>query len=233
MIPAAMSRKSKTQHLTDSIIGQHLALSVAAHLARTQLVSDPLAVYDAQHLTEMIDIVGAAIAKVAPLYVQDPGSGTLRPLTESELEGATVKRSATNVVLRDGRTLSSVSIKRVDLRQAIAILKAVGIPELQPPRPVEEARARAPEPMAAPLETLAEIERLLRPPLVPAQIERANRLAVNIARSAPHGRIANLAMQLMSAVHEASRGNGADEARVDLAMARLRAALSEAEKAKS
>src|SRR5687768_6703928 len=130
-----MSQKSKTQHLTDSIIGQHLALSVAAHLARTQLVSDPLAIYDSQHLTDMIDIVAAAIAKVAPLYVQDPGSGTLRQLTESELEGATVKRSATNLVLRDGRTLSSVSLKRVDLRQAIAILKAVGIPELRTAQP--------------------------------------------------------------------------------------------------
>jgi hypothetical protein len=227
-----MSRKSRTQVLTESILGQQLALAVAAHLARSQLVSDPLAIYDAQHLGEMLDLIAAALARVAPLYVQDPGSGTPRQLADSELEGAAVKRGGGMVVLRDGRTLSSVSIKRVDLRQAIAILKAVGIPGLQPPRPVEEARARTDKRVEAPLETLAEIERLLRLPLIPGQLERANRLAVSIARDAPHGRVANLAMQLMSVVHEASRSKNTDQARVDLAVAGLRAALSEAEKAK-
>lgn len=225
-----MSRKSRTQVLTESILGQHLALAVAAHLGRSQLVSDPLAIYDAQHLGEMLDLIAAALARVAPLYVQDPGSGTPRQLSDSELEGAAVKRGGGIVVLRDGRTLSSVSIKRVDLRQAIAILKAVGIPGLQPPRPVEEARAKTQKRMQAPLETLAEIERLLRPPLVREQVERANRLAVSIARDAPHGRVANLAMQLMSVVHEPGR----DEALVALAVARLRAALSdEAQKTNS
>jgi hypothetical protein len=227
-----MSQKSKTQHLTDSIIGQHLALSVAAHLARTQLVSDPLAIYDSQHLTEMIDIVAGAIAKVAPLYVQDPGSGTLRQLTESELEGATVKRSATNLVLRDGRTLSSVSLKRVDLRQAIAILKAVGIPELRTAQPAKEPQAPAAKAELNPAQRLDEIEKLLRPPLLTPQLQRANQMLVSIARNAPQGRVANLAMQLMSALHESEAPEELPEV-VPLLLARLRAALSEAEKAKS
>jgi hypothetical protein len=227
-----MSRKSKTQHLTDSIIGQHLALSVAAHLARTQLVSDPLAIYDSQHLTDMIDVVGGAIAKVAPLYVQDPGSGTLRQLTESELEGATVKRSATNLVLRDGRILSSVSLKRVDLRQAIAILKAVGIPELRSAQPAREPQAPAARPELNPTQRLDEIEKLLRPPLLTQQLQRANQMLVSIARNAPQGRVANLSMQLMSALHESEAPQELPEV-VPLLLAQLRAALSEAEKAKS
>ena len=53
-----MGPKPKSQYFTDSIMGQHLALSVAAHLARTQLVSDPLAFSDAQHLSDMLDLVG-------------------------------------------------------------------------------------------------------------------------------------------------------------------------------
>ena len=228
-----MVRKSRTQVLTESILGQHLALAVAAHLARSQLVSDPLAIYDAQHLGEMLDLIAAALARVAPLYVQDPGGGTPRQFSEGELEGAAVKRGGGIVVLRDGRTLSSVTIKRVDLRQAIAILKAVGIPGLEPPRPFEEARAKTQTRMEPPLETLAQIERLLRPPLVPAQVERANRLAVSLARDAANGRVANLAMQLMSVVLEAGQDNNADEARLALAVARLRAALSEAPQAHS
>jgi hypothetical protein len=204
--------KSKVRHSTDGILGQHLALSVAAHLARTQLVPDPLAIHDARELAEMLDIVAGALAKVAPLYVQDPGSGTPRPLMPNELE--------------DGRSLSSVFIKRSDLRQAIALLKALGIPELQGPR----AQAEEPKPKAAepgdPLETVAELEKLLSAPLLPLQAERASRLLVSIARHAPRGRVANLAMQLMSALHE-SRYEV-----VEPFLAQLRAAMEEATKGK-
>ena len=65
----AMAKPSKTRQLTDGIAGQHLALSVAAHLARTQLIPDPARVYDSQHLGEMLSVVAAALARTAPLYV--------------------------------------------------------------------------------------------------------------------------------------------------------------------
>src|SRR5918993_783325 len=70
-----MARKSKTLQLTEGIAGQHLALSVAAHLARTQLIPDPLKVYDGQHLTDMLNVVGLALARTAPLHVVDPAAG--------------------------------------------------------------------------------------------------------------------------------------------------------------
>jgi hypothetical protein len=130
-----MARKSKAPYLPAGMLGQHLALSVAAHLARTQLVAEPHDVYDAQHMSEVLNVVGNALTKVAPLYVQEAKDAAARELAPAELEGAAVRRGARVLVLRDGRTLAAVSIKRADLRQAIAILKAVGIPELGRPRP--------------------------------------------------------------------------------------------------
>lgn len=216
-----MGRKSKTQQLTESILGQHLALSVAAHLARTQVVPDPLRVYDGQHISDMVDLVANALAKVAPLYVQDASTGSARELTLAELEGASVRRGATVVTLKDGRTLSSVSMKRADLRQAIAILKAVGIPELRSQPPSEPPAPKPQQPMLG--VRVAELEALLRLPLIAADVEKANSIAVGIARNAADGRVANLAMKLLSAAHSAKD----DE--VTLLLAQLRAALADEE----
>ena len=222
-----VGRKLKTQQLTDSILGQHLALSVASHLARTQLVPEPLAVCDSQHLGDMVDIVARALAKVAPLYVRDAGSGQPRELAAGELEGAVISRAATLLALMDGRTFSSVSIKRADLRQAIAVLKAVGIEELAPRRkPESPPRSEARERVAELRTRIAEIEALLRPPLLAEQVERANRLIVSTARQAPDGRVANLAMRLMTVVQEAKDSDEPSQS-VQAALVRLRTALEE------
>jgi hypothetical protein len=224
-----MGRRSKAAHLTDGVLGQHLALSVAAHLARSQLVPDPLKVYDGQHMTEMLDVVGNALARVAPLYVQDALADSPRQLMEAELEGAKVKRGATVLALKDGRSLSGVSLKRAELRQAIAILKAVGIPELartrqEPPKPAPAPTDRIAEIRAA----LEQVEEFVKLPLVPAQAERANAQLLSIARRAPEGSISNLAMRLMSAVQEARDDPQADGRQIGVMLARLRSALAEA-----
>ena len=224
-----MGRKSKTQQLTATLAGQHLALSVAAHLARTQLVPDPLTVYDSQHLLEMIDVVARSLARVAPLYVRDVPGAEPRELTAAELQGASVKRGATILVLADGRTFSSVTIKRADLRQAIAILRAVGVEELKPRQ--KAAAPRADEPKAEKLlAQIREVESLLEPPLLPGHLERAGRQMISIARDAPHGRVANLAMRLMSALLEARGADGLPPS-VLAEVARLRAAVEEAHRA--
>lgn len=41
---------------------------------------------------------------------------------------------------------------------------------------------------------------MLKPPLIPSEVERAKRAAVSLARHTTDGRVANLAMQLMSAL---------------------------------
>jgi hypothetical protein len=224
------AKTGRTRQLNDSILGQHLALSVAAHLARTQLVPDPLSIYDGQHLTDMLELIGRALTKVAPIYVKDAAAAEPRELAPAELEGASVRRGVTLLALKDGRTFSSVSIKRADLRQAIAILRAVGIEELRrDPQP--EPPAQPPPAHAISLrDRVEEVDVLLRPPLVPVQLERANREMVAIAREASNGRVSNYAMRLMSAVQQARGAEDLpDSVRAELA--RLRAAIDEIDRA--
>jgi hypothetical protein len=104
----------------------HVPLAVAAHLARAQLVTDPGKVYDAQHLSEMLNVLALALARTAPLYLADPGGGEGRRLSLFELQGASAQRSATVLVLQDGRELAGVTMRRDDLRRAIAVLRALG-----------------------------------------------------------------------------------------------------------
>ena len=177
-----MGKPGPTDRLIDGLRSQHIALSVAAGLARTQLIPEPGKVYDAQHLSESLNHVARGLAKVAQLYVSTPGQAP-RALSPGELEDAQIQRGATLMVLKDGRKLSAVSMKRSDLRQAVAILKTIGIQEFaRNPAPAEPQ----PEPERVdPLAQLAEIERLLTLPLVAPQVSRANALAVALARSAP------------------------------------------------
>ena len=222
--------KRSARVLNHATVGQHLALPVAAHLARTQLVPDPLSAFDGPHVSETLDVVASGLARVAPLYVTEPGTSQPRELSAAELEGANVRHGATQVELRDGRTLAGVTMRRADLRQAIAVLKTQGLEELRrlsPPEP-PPAAARAAAPNL--LSQLGEIEELLTPPLVAARLERANRLMVGIAREARSGVVSNLAMRLMSEVHQV---RGADDlpARLRSGLSRLRAAIDEIERA--
>jgi len=221
-----LGRKAKNQ-IIEASLGQHLALSVAAHLARSQLVPDPLRAYDAQHLISALDAIATALVRVAPLYVRDISGKEPRLLDAADLQGATVRRGATVLVLKDGRAFSAVSIKRTDLRQAMAVLRTVGIrdmPNLVPAGSESEKRPALEDPMPRLREQLREMEQLLRPPLIASQVERANSIAISIARHAPHGHIANHAMRLMSAVTEARDGSERND-EIPLAMARLKAAL--------
>jgi hypothetical protein len=221
-----MSRKP-SNGLPERISGQHVSLAVAAHLARTQLIPDPLKVYDGQHLSDTLNIVAQALARTAALHVTDSQTGETRLLSSLELEGAIAQHGAIRLVLKDGRVLGTVSLRRADLRQAIAILKAVGLPEFTPPPPPESVEKPAADGTTEALHArFAEVEELLKPPLLPDQVTRAKAAAVWIARHAPQGRVANLAMQLMSALHE-TRGIDEVPGGFRLALARLRAALHE------
>jgi hypothetical protein len=224
-----MATKSNAQQLREDIVGQHLGLALAAHLARTQLLPDPTRVYDGQHLSEMLNVIAVALARTAPMYVMDAVIGEPRLLDPDDIEGAVAKRSATVLVLKDGRALSGVSIRRADLRQAIAILKAVGLPELKPP--LTESPTTTPKPDIAEVQQtlialLDEVEEMMKPPLISGQVERAQIAALFIARHTPNGRVANLAMQLMSALYE-SRGYEHVPGGYRMALARLRSALAQ------
>jgi hypothetical protein len=231
-----MARSSNMQNLAESIAGQHLALSVAAHLARTQLAPEPLKLYDGQHLDDTLNGVALALARTAPLYALDPHTRQPRQLTPNELAGVSPRRGATQLVLNDGRVLGGVFMRRADLRQAIAVLKACGLREFAPQfaAAIEQAQARRGAAASAPtrptpdelLARLAEVEALLMPPLLSTQVDRAKAGALWIARNAPHGRIANLAMQLMSALQD-KRDAEDIPGGYRMALARLRAALEQ------
>ena len=212
----------RKKSLVEEIQGEHLSLCVAAHLGRTQLVANPLAPYDAKHLMEIVEAVARALARVAPLYVRDSASSEPRELSTAELEGATITEGANLIVLKDGRRLTRVSLKRVDLRQAIALLKATGVPGLGGP----QVHPREPAPASPRLDIaaqIAKVEALLRPPLERHRVERATRALVSLARNAAGGRVSNLAMQLISAAQASN-----DDAVTPL-LAELRAALADEE----
>lgn len=121
-------RRAHTRLLLETTLGQHLALALAAHLARGEL--DPPAEHDARQIADALNRVGWALARVLPLYVREAPGAQPRELTPAELEGAAVLQGAGVVLLKNGRKLSRVTIKRADLRQAVAILKRVGVREV-------------------------------------------------------------------------------------------------------
>jgi hypothetical protein len=223
--------RRKIMDLPERIRGEHLGLCVAAHLARTQLVVDPLARYDAKHLIEMVNAVASALARVAPLYVHDAAAGAPRELAPGELAGASVSECGNRLTLKDGRSFGAVTVKRAELRQAIAILKAVGVPALggpvKPEAPALHA-ARSADPRA----DLAQIEALLDLPLQPQTLEEMDRRLLHLARSARHGPLANSAMQLMSSLHEA-RTSARSAETIQPLLVLLRAAVEDAEKPKA
>lgn len=208
------------------LFGDHLPLSLAAHLARSQLMDDQLARYNTRQLFQMLDAVARALLKTARVHARDGEDAAPRELTPLELEGAQVLDGGRVVVFADGRKLATVSILRSELRDAIAVLRTVGIPELglPTPEPAKPRRGETLDPAAA----LAELECLLRPPLVSPQLERANRILILLARNAKPARSANLAMQLMSALHD-SRGKDTLSHRVPLLLAQLGAILRQGE----
>jgi hypothetical protein len=206
-----MERSSKTQLSPEVVLGEYLALAAAVRLARTQLTADPLKVHD-----EELDFVALALARTVPLYAAAPAGSEPRQLTPLELEGAVPRNGATLLVLRDGRALAGVTVRRGDLRQAIAILRAVGLGDAAP---VPHAKAAAPNGAESLLARAAELETLID---APGEVERAKKAALWIARNSVRGQVANLAMQLMSALQEQ---RDADACRAILA--RLRQALNQ------
>ena len=93
--------------------------------------------------------------------------------------------------------------------------------------PSQPARAPTTQHLAI-LGRLSELERLIRPPLLPSQLERADALAVAIARNAPDAVIAMLGTRLVRAIQDASAaGESADIRPIALIVAQVRAALDQ------
>lgn len=213
--------KEKTTRLAEGIRNQHVAMSVAAGIARAQLVPNPVGVYDARHLSEMLEVMAGAIARVAPIHAMNARTGEVRRLTEEDLEGASFARGATALVMKDGTTIAGISITRGDLRHAVVVLKTIGFQA--------EADADKPDPEPARAENVdalvAEIEQLLLLPFTPEYIDKVNRLTMKIVRAARTGPIVNHAMQLISALHHARVKVEKHSSAVDAALAALQRSI--------
>ena len=214
--------------MANPLFGDHLPLSLAANLARSQLVANPPGRDDGHHRFELLDAVARALLRTARVHVREGEGAAPRELTPVELEGAQVLEGGRFVVLAGGRKLASVSILRGELREAIAVLRRVGVPDIGPAvqEPVKPRHAQPLDPAAA----LDELERLLRPPLVSPNLEQANRILIQLARRAKPAHTASLAMQLMSALYD-SRGKEALCDRVPLLLAQLGVILRQSEDA--
>lgn len=105
--------------------GEHIALSTAAAVVYHQLIGANAG--SADDVMEVLDRVAAAIANVAPIYTSDRPSGTPRQLAPIELIHCRFERGATVLKTSFGLEYTNLSIRRGDMRAAIAILKGARV----------------------------------------------------------------------------------------------------------
>jgi len=121
-----VSAASKRRKPSRSPPGEHIELAVAAQLARIRLMPDAFRRYQRARLFALLDAAAQALVRVAPIYMRDPASGRPLELAAWELQGAQVLEGGNRIVLRDGRILVELSMRRDDLADAIALLRRIG-----------------------------------------------------------------------------------------------------------
>lgn len=114
---------------------QHLALSTAAAVVYHQIAGTTVDSDSAQDVDHVLNQVAHAIANVAPIYTADRPSGTPRQLAPIELIHCRFEGGATVLTTGFGVEYKHLSIRRDDMRTAIAILKGAGIRFGKPPAP--------------------------------------------------------------------------------------------------
>ncbi|MGH8741053.1 MAG: hypothetical protein ACREUN_09095 [Burkholderiales bacterium] len=105
---------------------QHLALSTAAAVVYHQVMGT-LSTGTADDVIEVLDLVAGAIANVAPIYTSDRPTGTPRQLAPIELIHCRFERGATVLKTSFGPEYTNLSIRRDDMRTAIAILRGARV----------------------------------------------------------------------------------------------------------
>jgi hypothetical protein len=102
---------------------EHLPISVAAAQTYYQVVGEVPRQKSIGHLDQILNSVAHAITNVAPVYVAD-GRGQ-RQIQPIELLNSCFTRGATVLRLRDGAELRGITVRRIDVREAVVVLRAV------------------------------------------------------------------------------------------------------------
>jgi hypothetical protein len=102
---------------------EHLPLAVAAAQTYYQVVGATPRQKSIAHLDRILNTVAHAITNVAPLYVRD--GDTQRQVSPLELLQSRFTRGATVLTLKDGVELRGITVRRIDVREAVTVLKAV------------------------------------------------------------------------------------------------------------
>lgn len=106
--------------------GEFVPLAVAAALAFHEAQSDTNASVDADDYNRALDIAASALSRLLPLFtVRDPREGpvaiTVDLTRERFARGAMALRSV------DGTAIAELSVRRVDLEGALALVKRAGL----------------------------------------------------------------------------------------------------------
>ena len=112
---------------TKGIGDPQVALSTAAAVVYQQVMGVPVPAGSAADAAVILDRVAGAIANVAPIYTADRPSGTPRQLAPIELIHCRFVGGAARLRTSFGLEYGALSIRREDMRSAIAILKGARV----------------------------------------------------------------------------------------------------------
>lgn len=104
-----------------------VALSTAAAVVYQQVMGAAVPAGSAEQAAAILDHVAGAIANVAPIYTADRPTGTPRQLAPIELIHCRFRGGAARVQTSFGLEYGALSIRREDMRSAIAILKGARV----------------------------------------------------------------------------------------------------------
>lgn len=110
---------------TTEIVYEYVPLVRAASAALDDLSAKSVRSLKKMSAGEALNLAAAAIAAVIPVYVDIAGAGH-RALLSGELDGATFKRAASEMVTVDGTRFRALTVIRQDLRDALIILRSSG-----------------------------------------------------------------------------------------------------------
>ena len=105
---------------------QHLALPTAAALAYFEITGHQVDGALASQTREVLCDVAHALSILAPIFVMEGSPAMPRELLHGQLIGATFRRGAQLLTLRDGTELRDLTIQRSDLEGAVQMLKEAG-----------------------------------------------------------------------------------------------------------